>query len=538
MQTLPQLIQSQAAHSPEISHRELLRFVQILPDGTYEVHSRSYAQLWTQGQAIAKAMRRAGLQKGMRIAVMMENHAEFVDVIVAASILGVVLVPVDPRTRGEKLAYMLRAARCVGVICGSYCLEALAAIGDSHRLNWIWFIEDSQSGSPAAGADSPVAGRRLADVIGEADGEPDIASDTRLDDDMALMSTSGTTGDPKFIQCNYRRYALKGIDNCRWFDIRPDDVLYTGLSLTHGNAQNMSLAVSLYNDVPLVLSRKFTKTRLWQIVKDFDCTSMTMLGGMYSAIFAEPESPLDASTNMRLIVGAGMPQSLWQAFSRRYGVDILEFYSASEGGMAVNRPGEGPIGSMGRVVDGLIAEIFDDQDRPCPPGETGELVFRPADGSLPVVRYYDNPQASQAKTRGGWLRSGDLAWRDAEGWIYFVSRKDYEIRRNGEFIAPGFVEKEIATHPAVSDVFVYGIDNAALGAGEKDIVAAVVWADEEQDPGLLFDYCAARMERNSVPGYVQVVNEIPKTASEKPQQRLLVELFRSNPSSVHRPGKS
>jgi crotonobetaine/carnitine-CoA ligase len=153
------------------------------------------------------------------------------------------------------------------------------------------------------------------------------------------------------------------------------------------------------------------------------------------------------------------------------------------------------------------------------------------------VEYYKNPKASADKTRGGWLRSGDIGHRDEEGWLYFDFRKGSSIRRAGDFINPGFVEKVVGEHPDVSDVFVYGVPAASGAPGEKDVVAAVSPVPGHTiEPASLFERCRAGLESNFVPSYIQIVDEIPKTASEKPQERFLVERFEQNPEEVFTEG--
>jgi crotonobetaine/carnitine-CoA ligase len=137
------------------------------------------------------------------------------------------------------------------------------------------------------------------------------------------------------------------------------------------------------------------------------------------------------------------------------------------------------------------------------------------------VEYHENPEASEKKTRGGWLRSGDMGHRDEEGWLYFGYRKGGGIRRSGDFVNSGFVEKVIAEHPDVSDVYVYGVPAASGAPGEKDVVAAIVpVAGASLDPAPVFEVCHKGLEANFVPSYLQVVDEIPRTPSEKP-----IELF-------------
>jgi len=516
MQELEPLAHLVRRRAREDGDAELLSFVDH-GGGAYLVEKRGYAGLWSHGQALARALVAQGMRPGDRLAVMMENHAAFVDAMVASSIVGTVLVPVDPRTRGRKLQYLLDFAKCRGALAGGYCVDAIEEVRlAAPTLEWIWTVGD--------------AGRRgdhvraLADMVRPAGAEVPVA--TRLDTPMLLVFSSGTTGDPKAFVATYERYAQKGTELRRQFGIEPTDRMYTGLSLTHGSAQNMSLGISLYNRIPLVFSRKFSKSRLWSIVRDFDCTTMVLLGGMFAALYAEPPSPLDARNPVRLIVGAGMPPALWEPFARRFGVAILEFYAATEGGMTVNAPGEGPVGSIGRPPPTLVARIVDEDDRECPPMVPGEMVFQRSDGSVPRVEYLGNPQASAAKMRGGWLRSGDIGYRDRDGWLYFVSRKGFEIRRNGEFISPGFIQKEIAEHPDVTDVFVYGVPAANGVAGEKDIVAAITLRDGAAlDLEAMIAYCRQRMEANAVPAYFQVLGEIPKTASEKPLEGILLAGF-------------
>lgn len=527
---LAQLVRERAGLPTEPA---LLTFVAHDASGKYEVSHRHYGDLWKRGQAIARALAARGLAAGDRFALQMQNHAEFADAMVASAILGTVFVPIDPRTRGKKLQYMLDSVGCKGVIAGSYCLPDLQeVVGETPSVGWVWLV-----GSRDPALKLPPRTEWLDEVAIEDGAELPIAGD-RLEMPMQMLFTSGTTGDPKAIIGSYLRYASIG-EMIRFFGVEPTDRMYTGLSLTHANALAITLGGALYTGIPAVISRKFTKSRLWSVIRDFDCTTMNLLGGMFSAIYSEPPTDRDADNPLRMVLGAGMPRNLWEPFSRRFGVEVLEFYGAAEGGVMVNPPGVGPIGSIGRPPPNLIAHILDEDGRECAPNEPGEIVFENADGTPAVVTYYRNAEASEKKTLGGWLRMGDIGYRDEQGWFYFMHRKGNEIRRNGDFISPGFLEKEIAEHPNVSDVFVYGVKSANGTPGEKDVVAAIV----AREPGAwdaqsVFAFCEERLERNSIPSYLQLVDEIPKTASEKPLERVLVESFSPTAANVFVQGQA
>src|SRR5258705_534503 len=380
---------------------------------------RTFRQLWGNALRMAGVLIDQGLQPGEHFALLMANHAEFVEAMIAASVVGAVFVPIDPRTKGDKLRFMLDNARCRGVIAADYALDNLADIRDERsELRWVIGLATDEGPRPLS--DYPGV-RSLHELLPQdAPALPIQATDP--DGPMQLIFTSGTTGDPK------------------------------GIVMTH----------------------------------------------------------------------------------RRFGVRIVEFYGAAEGGLTLNPLGSGPVGSIGKCVPSLQYRIVADDGRDCEPGELGELLFRHADGAPFKVEYFGNSEASAKKSADGWLHMGDVVHQDDNGWLYFNFRKGSGIRRNGEFVNSAFVEKVIAESPAVDDVFVYGVPARSGVPGEKDVVVAVVARPGGQfDPQVLFRACRARLEPGQVPQDLQGVGAIPKTASEKPQERFLVDALHAEPHRVH-----
>lgn len=492
---------------------------------------RTYRALWDNGRRMAQVMLDQGVQPGDRIALLMANHAEFAEAMVAASVVGAVVVPIDPRTRGDKLRFLLDHAQCCAAFVADYALENLQALRASlPGLRWVMGLATDEGRQPLH------AYANVIDWSGTPPAVPDLAiRNADPDSALELIFTSGTTGDPKGIVMTHQRYCETSLLAMRLFGYRDDDRLYSGLSLTHANAQLITLGAALACRLRCVLSRRFSKSRLWDVTRQYRATTFTLLGGMTTAVYAQPPRLDDADNPVRLVVSAGMPAAIWSQFERRFDVRILEFYGAAEGGLTINQPGVGPVGSIGKPAPTLQHRIVDDDDRDVPVGAPGELVFRHANGDPFKVDYFNNEAASRKKSEGGWLRMGDVVHADAQGWLYFDYRKGGGIRRNGEFISAAFVEKVIAESGLVDDVHVYGAPNASLAAGEKDVVAAVV-----PKSTMLFDArgliaaCRAQLESNAVPTIIQVLEQIPKTASEKPIERSLLESLASEPQTVHR----
>ncbi len=507
--------------------------------GVRDDETRTYAELWDKGRALAAGLRALGLEPGDMVGTLLANHAEFVDLMVASSLLGVAIVPIDPRTRGDKLVYMLASVGCKGVIAGDYALPGMLDVREQVAgLHWVVGLPTDEG--KATSAQLQALGVRPYGEVAGTNFRGIEFPGANPDSPMELIYTSGTTGDPKGIVMTHRRYCETSRIAPLLFGFKPDERLYSGLSLTHANAQVITLGTSLVNAIPCVLSRRFSKSRLWDITRKYGCTNFTLLGGMTTAIYAEPARPDDADNPVRSIISAGMPAAIWNEFRRRFDVELLEFYGAAEGGLSANPPGIGPVGSIGKPIATLVHRIVDEDGNDVPPdrhGErTGELLFRHKDGTPFKVEYYGNPEASAKKCAGGWLHMGDVVREDKDGWLYFLYRKGSGIRRNGEFISASFIEKVIAEVPEVDDVYVYGIPSANGVPGEKDVVAAVVPKDPDLsafDVQGLFRLCRQKLEPGYVPGCIQVLHQIPKTASEKPQDRFLVDALVSNPGAVH-----
>ncbi len=529
-----------SAHEPKVVGHfacELDAKAESMPDfevttfenGEFQDEVLTYQDIVTAGRKLARKLLDAGIGRGDRFAVQMRNHPEFLYAFYAASVTGAAAVVIDPRTRGSRLDYVLKDSQSKGILFTS---ELMPDIDDVIRG-----IPDLKVLGVACkdGMDVPVTDRypRLEDILAGPEVLPPDDPSEDLNLPFEVIYTSGTTGDPKGVVMKGSRMAPFALLGQMVWQYTPEDKLYTGLSLTHGNAQAVTMMPSLLLAVPSVFSRRFTKSRIWDICRKHGCTTFSLLGGMMMGIYSEPEKPDDGDNPVKVVLSAGTPRAIWEAFEKRFNVKIHEWYGAVEGGFAHNPVGVGPVGSFGKPLEGLMEmKVVREDDTECAPFEPGELVSRMV-GQEVEVEYLGKKKASEEKTRGGWLRSGDICHTDEEGWLYFDYRKGGGLRRAGDFIMPEHVESVIATHPDVNEVCVYGIPAASGAPGEVDLVAAVVpGGGRPIDPASVFRQFMAGLEKNAVPSYLQVVDSIPKTISEKNLDRVLREEFRQDAENV------
>ena len=520
------LVELKADSQPE---REIFVFER----GEHEPTVLTYQDLYQNSNKLARLLLERGLQKGDTFAVFMRNYPEFIYALLAATTIGAIMVPVDPRSRGERLRFFINHSRAKAVLASGETLEALKEVkGDLPGVEFMAVAYQPDQEVP----EDP----EFYNLGQTLDQDAWARVDQQIFDlrhPMQIIYTSGTTGDPKGVLIRNNRTGIFNILRQIVWRYKPGDVLYNGLSLTHGNAQAVTMFPALYGGLKAVFSPRFTKSRIWDICRRFGCTSFSLLGGMAAGIFNEPERPDDADNPVKVVISAGTPVAIWEQFEKRFGVKILEWYGAVEGGFAYKPPGKGPIGSFGKPLPGVMEfKVVDENDNPVGPGVTGELISRLLKGDT-KVDYLDLPEESARKTRGGWLRSGDMVHYDEQGWYYFDYRKGKELRRAGDFIQPDQVEAVIGRHPQVSEVCVYGIPAASGAPGESDLVATVCpFPGQELDPSSVFAHCRQHLEPNFVPSYLQVVEDIPKSISEKALDRLLKEQFSPQAENVYAAG--
>jgi carnitine-CoA ligase len=467
----------------------------------------TYDQLDARVNRVGNALEAMGVTKGNKVCVMLPNIPEFLYAWWGNAKLGGITVPLNTALKGEGLAYIINHSDAETLILSHRYLAALEEIrGSLSQLKRIIVL--GPEGQRAASL--PTGAIDFGELLTAPTTSP--MQEVWSDDIDSIMYTSGTTGLPKGVIHRHSR-CYGGFVLPIMTGYTAQDVVYNTLPLFHIGGQNM-VWMALVSDTTVALAERFSASRFWQDVRAYSATFTLFLGAMIPILHKQPPRPDDHANPLRVALSAAAPRTIWEEFEQRFDVKIVELYSQTEGGFLLNADAkaEGKVGSMGKPSAGYEVKVVDEQDCEIPPGAVGELIYRPAAGST-LTEYYKNPEATAEKTRGGWIRSGDLAYQDDDGYFFFVDRKNDFMRRRGENISSFEVEKIINSYPQVLESAAYAIPSE-LGEDEV-MVALVLQPGAELDPLDLIQYCEAHMAYFMIPRYVRIVDTFPKTGTER-----------------------
>jgi crotonobetaine/carnitine-CoA ligase len=467
----------------------------------------TYAQLNERVNRVGNALEAMGVTKNDKVCVMLPNIPEFLYIWWGNAKLGGITVPLNTALKGEGLAYIINHCDAETMILSHRYLAALDEIRASlSQLKRIIVL--GPEGQRAANL--PAGAMDFGELLTAPATSP--LHEVWSDDIDSIMYTSGTTGLPKgVIQRHSRCYG--GFVLPIMIGYTEQDVVYNTLPLFHIGGQNM-VWMAIVSDTTVALAERFSASRFWQDVRAYNATFTLFLGAMIPILHKQPPRPDDHANSLRVALSAAAPRTIWEEFERRFDVKIVELYSQTEGGFLLNADARaaGKVGAMGKPGAGFEMKVVDEQDRELPPGTVGELIYRPAAASA-LTEYYKNPEATAEKTRGGWIRSGDLAYQDDDGYFFFVDRKNDFVRRRGENISSFEVEKIINGHPQVLESAAYAVPSE-LGEDEV-MVAVVLQPGAELDLLDLMQYCEAHMAYFMIPRYIRIVDAFPKTGTER-----------------------
>ncbi|MFC9643683.1 AMP-binding protein [Streptomyces mirabilis] len=490
--------------------------------------------LWFEGRVLshhrvaAGAAARAALLADLlppdaapHIGALLDNTPEYPLWLSAAALSGAAVAGINPTRRGPELARDILHTECRVLVTERTHLPLL----DGLELPGVRVLV----------TDTEAYEELLAPYEGATpDAAPSVSADARL----LLYFTSGSTGAPKAAICTQGRLAAAGRSLVDQFGVRPDDTHYICMPMFHGNAVIADWAPALAAGAGIALRRRFSASGFLADVRACGATYFTYVGRAVQYLLATPARDDDRDNPLRMGFGTEAGAVDAAAFEERFGVRLVEGYGSSEGGAAIQRTPGAPAGAIGRAAPRDDLAVVDPGTRvECPPAvfaedgrllngdeAIGELVNR---GPNPFEGYWRNPAAdadrrrwgsprsSEAESGGGWYWTGDLFYRDSDGFLYFAGRADDRLRVDSENLAAAMIENILARHEDAAAVAVYAVPDPV--AGDQVMAAIAPREGAGFDPSAFAEFLLAQPDLGTkmAPRFVRIVTRMPVTATNK-----------------------
>lgn len=462
---------------------------------------------WSWSEVVHESRRKAGLAESLRrperqhIGVLLDNVPDYLFWLGGAALAGATVVGINPTRRGEELARDIRFTDCSLIVtdaAGEALLDGLdLGLGRDRIIEAGESGEEIHTGTPSA------------------------------DDLYLLLFTSGTTGSPKVVRCSQGRLASIAARAAVGYDFRANDVCYCPMPLFHGNAVMALWAPALFVGAAMSLAGRFSASRFIDDVRRHRATRFTYVGKALAYVLATPPRPDDADNSLLLGFGTEASERDRRAFEERFGCILVEGYGSSEGGIAIQVGPGTPPGALGSANPGDDLAVCDpDSGLECPPARfdgrgrllnasqaIGEIVNRR--GGAAFEGYYADEDAGAERTRMGWYWSGDLGYRDDEGYFYFAGRGGDRLRVDSENFAAGPVERILERHPDVAAAAVYAVPDPRTG--DRVMAALEMQPGAHFEPDAFNDWLRRQPDLGTkwAPTLVRIMPAMPLTATGK-----------------------
>jgi len=514
MNSFPDLAGSESLHN---LHDLLQQRVAIEPDKYFlfsEADGRrfTYAEFERAVSRSARLLSSYGVNKGDVVSLLLPNGAEYVIAYFACWKLGALAGPVNSLLKASEMAYVMANSEAKALLV---------------HPNFLPLVDGIRSELPALNAviqfqDESQATRDRSDISGL---QP---TSTEKDDEAIIIYTSGTTGKPKGCLLTHGNVIANARQISDWLAFTERDRLLTVMPLFHMNAVAVTTMSALYAGGSTVVSPKFSVSRFWQIVSEYRVTSFGSVATMLSMLLSTypdgvPEELESGQLRFAMCGSAPVPTEVIKRFEETFHCLVIEGYGLSESTCrsTFNPPDiRRRAGSCGLPI-GNEMKVVDEQDRAVPDGSLGEIVLR---GENILKGYFKNPEATSEAFRNGWFHTGDIGYRDRDGFYFIVDRKSDMIIRGGENIYPREIDELLYQHSAVADAATIGVPDDLYG---EEVAAFVVLKEDiavlEEE---LILFCKGHLADYKCPKTIKFVRDIPKGPTGKLLKRELAKQFK------------
>ncbi|HEY8204506.1 MAG TPA: long-chain-fatty-acid--CoA ligase [Pyrinomonadaceae bacterium] len=488
------------------------------PDG----RQFTYSQFEAAANRAAAMLTSHGVSKGDVVSLLMPNSAEYIIGYFACWKLGALAGPVNSLLKEHEIEFVMNNSEAKAILVNSEYRQRIDNIKTElpHLESVITFDDEAEAG---------YARLRRAEAERESHENKSTPEACVTNDDAIIIYTSGTTGKPKGCLLTHGNLIANARQISQWLHFTENDRLLTIMPLFHMNAVSVTTMSALYAGGSTVVSPKFSASKFWNVISDYQITSFGSVATMLSMVLHNYPSGVPAglkTDQLRFAMcgSAPVPAEVMKKFEQAFNCPVIEGYGLSESTCrsTFNPPDEGRrAGSCGLPI-GNEMKVVDDHDREVPDGELGEIVLR---GENILKGYFKNHEATERAFHNGWFHTGDVGYRDKDGYFYIVDRKSDMIIRGGENIYPREIDEVLYKHPAVAAAATIGVSDQLYG---EEVAAFIVLRDGMRaTAGELIAHCKSELADYKCPKTIRIVKEIPKGPTGKLLKRELAKTFPS-----------
>ncbi len=473
----------------------------------------TFAQVNRRSDAVAAALVGQGVNKGDRIALYCPNSAEFVIAYAGIVKAGGVVVPVNLLLNPREIRYILTDAGVSGLIYHQQMATGVAAFRDGLEVLRFAVCIGEASDRPQ---DLDFA------ALSRADSEPPRVSFDPAEDLAAILYTSGTTGHPKGAMLTHRNLVSNSFSVKAALQFRPgEDRLLVVLPMFHSFAATVGILTPLLHGLSLVPVARFDPALVSEVIGATGATVFLGVPSMYNVLLRLPQAQVEQWSTIRYCVsgGAAMPEAVMRQFEERFGVPVCEGDGPTEcSPVTCVNPVDGvrKAASVGLPIPDVAIEIFAESGKQLGVDTIGEICVR---GPNVMKGYWNLPEATAESFFGEWVRTGDLGYKDGDGYVYIVDRKKDMIIVNGMNVYPRVVEELLYAHPAILEAAVVGEPSELHG--EIPVAYVVLEAGQQLSVAEIRSYCRDNLGRHEVPRKIELRPGLPKNAAGKILKREL-----------------
>lgn len=489
----------------------------------------TYRELDDRVNSLAAALAERGLVAGDRIGFIMWNRPELLEVLFAAFRLGLCVVPLNARFNAEEIVYHLGDPQAMAIVHGPEFRDDVGAALD--RTPSVKHVISLDQARPTA---STAEVHHYEELISAHPGAPDTTVDVAPDHVCWLFYTSGTTGRPKGAMLSHANLLFVTVG---WvtdlMHLRPEDVTLHAAPLTHGAGFHALAAVAKGCTNLIPETPAFDAAATLELMEREGVTNTWLVPTQVNRLVQSPALADHDLSRLHSVAYGGAPFHVedLKVAVERLGPVLVQVYGQGEAPMTAtylrqeehvlgDPASEARLASAGHSRTGMEVRLVDEQDRPVPTGELGEIVVR---GPAVMSGYWERPDESAQTLRGGWLHTGDIGKFDDQGYLYILDRMKDLIITGGSNVYAREVEEVLIQHPEVAAVTVIGLPDRNWG--ERVVAVVVLTEGAEPDAAALVDYCGSHLASYKKPKQVHFVANLPVSAYGKVLKRELREQF-------------